>query len=194
MFLESVLAIDAKHLHLTDEQFFKLCQDNDFLRFERTADQQILITSPSGILTSHRNSDILTELKNWNRIYNLGYVFGSDAGFTLPNNAIRSPDVSFVIKSKIDNLSKEEKEHFAHVVPDFVVELMSPSDSLKFHQDKMKEYIDNGVQLGWLIDYKVARVYIYRSNGSIEIKEGFDHILTGENVLPNFRFDLKLIS
>lgn len=190
---ENGIEINAETAHLSDEQFFNLCQANDFLRFERTADQQIIIITPSGIFTSHRNINISKYISIWNDKYDLGYVFGSDAGFTLPNNAVRSPDASFVYKSKIDALSDFEKERFAHVVPDFVVELMSPSDTLSFHKNKMEEYIQNGVKLGWLINHKEAEIYIYRQNGSIDLIKGFENILSGEDVLPNFDFDLQII-
>lgn len=190
---EQTLEIRTDDVNLTDEQFFNLCQSNDFLRFERTADQQILVMTPSGIHTSYKNGDLFNELKNWNRIAKLGYVYGSDAGFTFPNNAVRSPDASFVYKAKIDALSDFEKERFAHVVPEFVVELMSPSDSLKHHQEKMKEYIENGVRLGWLIKPKTEEVYIYRQFAEIELIKGFNNVLSGENILPDFTFDLSII-
>ncbi|MDX2191082.1 MAG: Uma2 family endonuclease [Bacteroidota bacterium] len=187
------MVINTASTHLSDEQFFNLCQENDILRFERTADQQIIVMTPSGIFSSYRNVDISTELRIWNRKHQLGYVFGTDAGFTLPDNSVRAPDASFVSKAKIDALSEFEKERFAHVVPEFVVELMSPSDSLKFHQDKMESYIKNGVQLGWLIYYKMNQVFIYRQNADIEVINTFEYVLSGENILPGFEFDLRII-
>ncbi|MFN0047620.1 MAG: Uma2 family endonuclease [Cytophagales bacterium] len=191
--LEQSFEINTESVNLTDEQFFNLCQSNDFLRFERTADKQIIVMTPSGIWTSNRNNNISTYLTNWNNNKNLGYVFGSDAGFTLPNNAVRAPDASFVYKEKINALSDFEKERFAHVVPDFVVELMSPSDGLKHHQDKMQEYMENGVLLGWLIIPKSEEVHIYRQSTEIQIVKGFDNVLSGEEILPDFRFHLSLI-
>lgn len=185
--------IKTNTVNLTEEQFFNLCQDNDFLRFERNADGQILVMAPSGIYSSSRNLDIATAIKIWNFKNQLGYVFGSDAGFTLPNNAVRAPDCSFIYKEKFESLSQDEKEKFAHIVPDFVVELMSPSDSLKQHQDKMKEYIENGVLLGWLINPKTEEVYIYRKNGEITLLQGFDNTLLGEQVLPDFVFELSIL-
>jgi Uma2 family endonuclease len=185
--------IRTDHVNLTDEQFFNLCQDNDFLRFERTADGQILVMTPSGIYSSNRNIEIAYFLSNWNKEYDLGYVFGSDAGFTLPNNAVRAPYCSFIYKDKFEALSNDEKEKFADIVPDFVIELMSPSDSLKHHQDKMKEYMDNGVLLGWLINPKTEEVFVYRLNGDIEQVNGFGNKLSGENVLPGFTFELSVL-
>ena len=102
--------IKTDTVNLTDEQFFNLCQDNDFLRFERTADGQILVMTPSGIYSSFRNIKISNYLENWNRKHHLGYVFGSDAGFTLPNNAVRAPDCSFIYKGKFESLTQDEKE------------------------------------------------------------------------------------
>ena len=185
--------IKTDNVNLTDEQFFNLCQDNESLRFERTSNGQILVMTPSGIDTSSQNLDIATLLKIWNFKYKLGKVFGCDAGFTFPNNAVRSPDCSFIYNEKVEKLSKHERERFAHVVPDFVVELMSPSDNLKYHRDKMEEYISNGVLLGWLINPKTEEVYIYRPDGKIEFIKGFDKTLSGETVLPEFEFELCVL-
>jgi len=192
MLLEN-FELKTDKVNLTDEQFFNLCQDNDFLRLERTSEGQILVMTSSGIYSSFRKTKISTFVENWNIKYQLGYVFGSDAGFTLPNNAVRSPDCSFIFKEKFDALSQQEKDRFAHIVPDFVVELMLPSDGLKHHQDKMKEYIENGVLLGWLINPKTEEVFVYRINGEISIVKGFDNRLLGELVLPDFEFELNIL-
>lgn len=191
--LEQSFEINTESVNLTEEQFFNLCQSNDFLRFERTADQQIVVMTPSGIWTSNRKNNISAYLTIWNNNKNLGYVFGSNAGFTLPNNAVRAPDASFVYKEKINALSDFEKERFAHVVPDFVVELMSPSDGLKHHQDKMIEYMENGVKLGWLIIPKSEEVHVYSQSADIQIIKGFDNVLSGQDILPDFTFDLSII-
>ncbi len=118
---------------------------------------------------------------------------GSSAGFTLPDKSVRSPDTAWLSNEKWEALSLEERKKFGHVSPDFVVEVMSPSDDLPFLQNKMEMWIKNGVQLGWLIGTEEKAAYIYRADGSINKINSFNHILRGENVLPGFSFDLSIL-
>lgn len=180
------------HLELTDEQFFQLCQQNQDLRFERTATGKILIMPPTGGETSNRNFEIAVQLGIWNKQNDLGVCFDSNGGFTLPNGAVRAPDVSWVRRERWEALTSEQREKFAPLCPDFVVELRSASDSLKELQDKMQEYIDNGARLGWLIDRKNGRVEIYRPLQDVEILEN-PTTVSGEDVLPEFVLDLSPI-
>ena len=184
------LILNASSLELTENEFFNLCKDNDWLRFERTAEKQILIMTPSGLETSKRNSEIAGQLWQWNKTKMLGYVFDSNSGFTLPNGAVRAPDASWILKERYDILDEEEKEKFAHICPDFVVELMSKSDNLKTLMLKMEEWIQNGCKLGWLINPKNQEVFIYKSDGSVTAIKGFDQIVSGEEVLPGFELEL----
>jgi Uma2 family endonuclease len=179
-------------IDLTDEQFFQLCQNNRDYQFERTASGELIIMSPTGSETSIRNMDLSYQLRAWSRQNNLGVVFDSSGGFTLPNGADRSPDASWVKKERWDALTAEQKEGFAPLCPDFVVELRSRTDSLKKLQDKMQEYIDNGAKLGWLIDRKNQRVEIYRPDREVEIIQN-PATLSGENILPGFVLDLAEI-
>jgi len=184
-------AIKARSLELTEDEFFNLCQENDFLRFERTADKQILVMTPSGIETGYRNSNITTELSIWNRKHKLGYVFDSSAGFTLPNGAVRSPDASWLEKSRYEALPKSEKQRFAHICPDFLIELKSPSDDLSDLKAKMEEWIANGCQMAWLINPEEQKSYIYQPNKEVEIVKGFDKTLSGMEILKGFELELK---
>lgn len=179
-------------IDLSDEQFFQMCQKNRDYRFERTASGELLIMPPTGSDTGRRNVKITTQLDIWNSKSNLGEVFDSSTGFTLPNGAERSPDASWVKIERWNTLTPEQQEKFAPICPDFVVELRSRSDSLKELQDKMQEYIENGAQLGWLIDRKNKRVEIYRPGKDVEILEN-PASLSGENVLPGFILDLQQI-
>ncbi|MEH2384314.1 MAG: Uma2 family endonuclease [Nostoc sp.] len=179
-------------IDLTDEQFFQMCQKNRDYRFERTASGELLIMPPTGSDTGRRNVKISTQLDIWNSESNLGEVFDSSTGFTLPNGAERSPDASWIKIERWNTLTPEEQEKFAPICPDFVVELRSRFDSLKELQEKMQEYIENGTQLGWLIDRKNKRVEIYRPGKDVEILEN-PASLSGENVLPGFVLDLQQI-
>lgn len=180
------------HIELADEQFFQLCQQNRELRFERTAKGEILIMPPTGGETSNRNFEIAVQLGIWNKQNNLGKAFDSNGGFRLPNGAVRAPDVSWVRRELWEALTPQQRQKFLPLCPDFVVELRSPSDSLKETQEKMQEYIDNGARLGWLIDPQTRRVEIYRPNQDVEILEN-PATVPGEDVLPGFVLDLNCI-
>lgn len=177
---------------ITDEQFYQLCIVNRELKLERTAKGELIIMPPTGGGTSKRNSDINFELSLWNRQTQLGITFDSSGGFKLPNGADRSPDAAWISLAKWESLTPEQQEKFLPLCPDFVIELRSPSDPLKPLQDKMQEYIDNGVRLGWLINRKQRQVEIYRPGQEVEILNN-PTTLSGEDVLPGFVLNLSLI-
>ena len=179
-------------IDLTDDQFFQMCQQNRDYRFERTGSGELLIMPPTGSDTGNRNFDLVVELGIWNKQTKLGKGFDSSTGFTLPNGAERSPDASWVKIERWNALTSEQQEKFAPICPDFVVELRSRTDSLKELQDKMHEYIENGAQLGWLIDRKNKQVEIYRPGKDVEILDN-PASLSGENVLPGFVLHLQQI-
>jgi len=180
------------NINLTDEAFFQLCQNNRDLRFERTAAGELIIMPPTGSDTGNRNFDIAVELGIWNKQTKLGKGFDSSTGFKLPNGKDVSPDVAWIKKERWDSLTSEQQNKFAPIAPDFVIELRSSSDNLKPLQEKMQEYIDNGVKLAWLIDRKQRKVFIYRPNCVVE---ELDHpqTLTGEDLLPGFVLDFSQI-
>ena len=148
--------------------------------------------APEGSDTSMRSIEFGADLVIWNRRKKLGVAFGSSGGFILPNGAMRSPDVSWIAKEKWEAITPEQQSRFAPICPDFVIELMSPSDSLSLTQAKMQEYQDNGTRLGWLINRKDRQVEIYRIGQPVEVLE-FPNTLSGEEVLPEFVLDLTLI-
>ena len=180
------------NIDLTDEQFFQLCQNNRDLKFERTATGEVIIMPPTGSETSDRNAELTYQLRAWSRQNQLGKSFDSSGGFKLPNGAERSPDASWVKMERWNALTPIEKERFAPLCPDFVVELMSPSDSTEKTRAKMREYIDNGARLGWLINRQQQQVEIYHPNGEVEILQ-CPQILSEEDVLPGFVLDLAEI-
>ncbi|PMB41434.1 hypothetical protein CEN40_20105 [Fischerella thermalis CCMEE 5205] len=177
---------------ITHEQFKELAAVNHELRLERTATGELILMPPTGSDTGKRNTDIVGQVWLWNRQTKLGVVFDSSTGFHLPNGADRFPDVAWIKLERWEKLTKEEQETFAPICPDFVVELRSPSDSIETLRDKMKEYMENGAKLGWLIDRNNSKVEIYRQEKEIEV---LDHPsnLSGEDVLPGFILDLTEI-
>ncbi|MBD1937687.1 Uma2 family endonuclease [Microcoleus sp. FACHB-68] len=179
-------------IKLTDEQFYQLCQDNNDLRFERNAEGELIIMPPAGGETSNRNGRLTQQLMNWTDTNGTGIAFDSSGGFKLPNGADRSPDASWVKLERWNALTSEQQKKFPPICPDFVVELLSPSDSLKDTQDKMKEYRENGALLGWLINRKNRQVEIYRPGEEVEVLDNPER-LAGEPVLPGFVLNLELI-
>jgi Uma2 family endonuclease len=177
---------------ITVEHFEQLCQLNPELKLETNYQGELIIMSPTGYETGMNNADLLIQLGIWNRQYKLGIVCDSSTGFILPNGAIRSPDVSWIAQARVAQFSKEEKAKFLPLTPDFVLELMSPSDQLKTTQAKMSEYRDNGVKLGWLINPQQQQVEIYRPAKPVEVvnKPSF---LSGEDILPNLVIELDFI-
>jgi Uma2 family endonuclease len=176
-------------LKLTDDQLYELCQLNPELRIERTAQGDLLIMPPTGGETSKRNFDLIVALGIWARGDNSGIAFDSSGGFLLPNAALRSPDVAWIKRSRLERLTAEQKRKFIPLCPDFVIELRSPTDSLRTLQAKMQEYIDNGAQLGWLVDPEDKRVYVYKPNSPVECLAHPAEI-SGDPVLPGFVLDL----
>lgn len=177
---------------MTDEQFYQLCRKNPEIKFERNQRGEIIIMSPTGGETGNQNAETNAEFVFWNRQTKLGKVFDSSTCFKLANGASRSPDVSWIEQSRWDALTPQQKEKFPPIAPDFVLELMSPSDSLKDIQEKMQEYIDNGVKLGWLIYPKKRQVEIYRQKQAVEILTS-PTTLSGEDVLPGFVLDMQIV-
>lgn len=178
-------------ISLTHEQFYQLCQTNRDVRLERTAEGHLIVMPPTGWGSGKRNADLTTDLNNWNRQTKLGIVFDSSTGFTLPNGADRSPDVAWVKQERLESLNPDPNQ-FLPLAPDFAVELRSASDNLKPLQAKMREYIENGVCLGWLINPQAQQVEIYRPEQAVEILQS-PTTLSGEDVLPGFSLDLRQI-
>jgi Uma2 family endonuclease len=179
-------------IKLTEDQFFQLCQENDNIRLERTEAGELIIMSPAGGETSSSNAGLTAQLWIWNEQNKLGKVFDSSGGFKLPNGANKSPDAAWVKLERWKALTPEQQKKFPPLCPDFVVELLSPSDSLKETQDKMKEYRDNGALLGLLINRKNRQVEIYRPGAEVEVLDNPTQVLC-ESVLPGFVLNLGSI-
>ncbi|MEH1764887.1 Uma2 family endonuclease [Nostoc sp.] len=178
-------------IELTDEQFFQLCQNNRDLRLERTAEGELIIMPPTGWGIGNRNSKLTQRLGNWTDADGTGLAFDSSTSFKLPNGANRSPDASWVSQERLEALNPDP-DRFLPIAPDFAVELRSALDRSKTVQQKMQEYIENGVRLGWLIDRQNQKVQIYRPGKNVEVLRS-PTSLSGEDVLPGFVLDLTQI-
>lgn len=192
--MDNFVLKDSVTGNMTDEEFLRFCLENPQLRIERNSNLEIIIMSPVSSKYSHFNNVISAQLYNWSVVSNRGISFDSSAGFTLPDRSVLSPDASWVSKEKWNVLSEEDKEKFAPVCPEFIIEVRSKSDQLPELKKKMTNWIANGVLLGWLIDPVEKVSYIFRANGAEESIHGFDQVLTGEGPMEGFALDLsKLI-
>ncbi|MFG6096196.1 Uma2 family endonuclease [Leptothoe sp. ISB3NOV94-8A] len=177
---------------LTDEAFYQLCRANPDVKFERSAQGELVIMSPTGGESGRRNADITTDLNLWNRQVKLGYTFDSSTCFKLPNGAERSPDASWIERSRWGALSPADREKFPPIAPDFVIELRSVTDRLATLQAKMEEYRENGVRLGWLINPQEKAVEIYRPGQTVEVLQDPQQ-LKGGDILPGFVLNVENI-
>ena len=177
---------------LGNDEFFEFCQKNPIFKFERDFEGNIVVLPKSGGIKGKRNSEINTELNLWSEKFG-GNVFDSSTAFIFPNGATRSPDAAWVSDELWNTLTDEEQDKFPKISSEFVVELMSPSDKLKDAKLKMLEYIENGVQLAWLINPNDEEVHIFRADGTISKINGFYNILSGESILKDFEFNLNLL-
>jgi Uma2 family endonuclease len=186
----TVLTLNLDLLHLTDDQFYELCQHNQDLRLERNHKGGLIIMPPVGAESGSREADNIGDLIIWNRRTNLGIVFSSSAGFTLPNGSVRSPDAAWVEKSRWEALTPAQRKKFAPIAPDFAIELRSESDDLEMLQAKMQEYLENGVRLGWLINPQEQQVEVYRLDRAVQ-RLNLPVDLSGEDVLLGFVLSLQ---
>ncbi|NEP51488.1 MAG: Uma2 family endonuclease [Moorea sp. SIO3C2] len=180
-------------LEMDDDQFFEFCQVNRELRIERTSEGEIIVMPPTGGETGKRNLSIGGQLWSWVEQDGTGVGFDSSTGFKLPHGAERSPDASWIKLERWQALTPQQREKFAPICPDFVIELRSPSDSLKDLKNKMEEYRSNGARLGWLIDPNSCQVYIYRPGVDVEQLDNPATVKGDESVVPGFVLKLDKI-
>jgi Uma2 family endonuclease len=177
---------------LTEDQLLELSGLNSDLRLELTAEGELVVMPPAGGETGKRNAGLTAQLWAWARQDGTGTTFDSSTGFTLPNGAVRSPDASWVANSRLEALTAEQREKYLPLCPDFAIELHSPTDSLRAQQEKMREYLENGLRLGLLMDPKQRRVYVYRPGEPVRQLDDPSSV-SGEPVLPGFVLDLREI-
>ncbi len=179
-------------LEMDEERFFEFCRQNKGWRIERSAGGDLEIVPPTGGETSNRKANLTMQVGIWTRQDGTGVSFDSNGGFVLPSGAIRSPDASWVRRERLANLTADQKRRFLPLCPDFVVELRSPSDPLPPIEAKMREYLENGARLGWLIDPVERKVHIYKPGDPVEALESPGR-LSGDPILSGFTLDLRPI-
>ena len=177
-------------LHVSNEDFERLCRKNPDLRLERTARGELIVMAPAGTESGGRNGKLTQRMGNWSDADGTGEFFDSSTGYTLPDGATRSPDASWIRKDRWNALTSEQKRKFAPICPDFIVELCSPSDDREEVRQKMREYLACGSRLGWLIDPSDGTVEVYRPGRPVETLHR-PSTLSGEDVLPGFVLALK---
>lgn len=177
---------------MTDDEFLKFCKEHEGWQIEMTKEGDLIFMPGTGGLTGNRSAKIIARGVIWAEEDNTGLAFDSDTIFQLPNGARRLPDFSWITNTRWNDLSKEEQEGIVPLCPDFVIELRSRTDSLEELQNKMNEYIENGTQLGWLIDPQEKRMHIYRPNNEVETLDNPQEVL-GEPLLKGFVLKMKEI-
>jgi len=181
--------IALTHCTVTPEQFEQLCAEYSDLRLELTSTGELIVMPPTGLKTSRLNSNLITQLGVWCRQDRTGVCLDSNGGFTLPNGTIRSADAAWIKMENWDSLTEQQKESFARICPDFVVELRSQSNSLTQLYLKMFEYLENGASLGWLIDPFKRQVYVYRPGEEVVILDNPETV-SADPLLPGFTLNL----
>lgn len=187
--LPAKLAMNPE-LRMSDDDYYAFCMANPNVRFERTAQGEIIIGPPAGAESDYQGVEVGAQLRNWARRDGRGKAFGSSVEFILPTGAALSPDAAWVSNARLAHLSKDQRRKFPPVCPEFVVEVMSPSDRLKPAMEKMQDWLRGGVDLAWLIDGDSQTVYIYRAGGSEPDKRTGITILSGEGPVTGFELDL----
>jgi Uma2 family endonuclease len=187
-----VLHLGEGLVRLSDDEFYRFCQLHRDLRFERTRDGDLIVMPPTGGKTGRRNTSLTAQLATWSELDGSGVAFDSSTGFRLPLGGDRSPDASWVRRGRWEALTSEEREQFPPLAPDFVVELRSKSDSVDDLKVKMREYVRNGVRLGWLIDPYSRTVWVYRPKRRVERLDA-PSTLSGDPELLGFELRLDQI-
>lgn len=177
-------------IHLSEQQFYQLCQANPDVKMERSIQGDLIIMAPTGGETGSYNSEINADFVLWNRQTKLGKVFDSSTCFKLPGGGDRSPDVAWIKIERWNSLTLEQQRKFPPIAPDFVLELLSPTDSLEKTQAKMQEYMNSGVQLGWLLSRDHKKVEIYRNGQPVEVLDAPKQLF-GEDILPGFVLNIE---
>jgi Uma2 family endonuclease len=175
---------------MDDDEYYAFCVANPDLRFERSAKGEILVVPRVGLESDFRNVDLVLQLGQWAKRDGRGRVSGPTAEFILPSGAAYSPDAAWISFARLRTLGSDQRRKFPRLVPEFVIEVMSPSDRLKAAKAKMQDWVANGVDLAWLVDGDKQTVYIYRAGQEPERRTGITE-LAGEGPIEGFVADFR---
>lgn len=189
--MDAVVLKDGISGRFSDEEFFWFCQGNKDLRIERNSNLEISIMSPSTSWSGSHSGEVLRQLGNWNVENEKGITFDSSSGFTLPDRSVFSPDAAWISSVRWNKLTQSQKDSFAPICPEFVIEVTSKTDSAEQLLEKMEVWRKNGAVLAWLIDPRNQRIYIFRSDKPTEILEGFERTISAGNPVEGFNLDLR---
>lgn len=192
--METIILKDRFTGSMTDAEFLWFCQENKDLRIERNSKLEIIIMSPVTTLSNYGSGAVFAQLYMWSLQNGNGLAFDSSTGFTLPDRSVLSPDASWLSKEKWNALSDHDKDRFAPVCPEFIIEVRSKSDSLEDLQAKMKVWIKNGAELAWLIDPREKTTYIYHPKEELRVVKGLDITMQGSGAVAGFVLDLSLLT
>jgi Uma2 family endonuclease len=176
---------------LTDAELEALCRENDNVQIERTREGVIHMNPPAGGFTSNGNVEIIRQLGNWLATHERGRVFDSNAGFYLPDGSMLSPDTAYVLPEALEGIKDTEFAGFPRLCPDFVIELLSATDSLARTQQKMQRWMENGAKLGWLIDPYTRKVHVYQPGKELVTISGAS--VSGNGPVEGFTLDLERV-
>ncbi len=191
--METIILKDRFTGSMTDDEFLWFCQENKDLRIERNSKLEIIIMSPVTAISGNHSGEVFRQLANWSVLDGRGIHFDSSTGFTLPDRSVLSPDASWLSKEKWNALSDQDKDRFAPVCPEFIIEVRSKSDLLEDLQAKMKVWIANGAELAWLIDPREKTSYLYHPQEELRVVKGLDKTIRGNGVVSDFILDLSLL-
>lgn len=177
---------------LTDDELEDLCRRNDDYRIERTREGVIQVVSPTSLDTGGGNAEIITQLRNWVATHGSGHAYDSSAGFYLSDGSMLSPDASYLKAETRAKITKLGRKRIPHICPDFIIELISESDTLASSKKKMSRWMENGVLLGWLVEPKKRRVWVYSSDAS-EPTVASGNLLSGSGPVEGFRLNLDKV-
>ena len=176
----------------SDAEYLKFCEANPDLFIERTAEGEIVIAPPAGLESDNRNADVVAQLRNWARKDGRGRVVGPTAQFFLPDGSALSPDAAWISNELLKRTSPEERKRFPYICPEFVIEVLSPSDRLAKAKRKMEQWVANGAELGWLIDGDAQTIYVYQPGQPLETRKGVLK-LAGKGPVRGFTLQLRAI-
>ncbi len=180
------------HPPFSDEELEGLCRTNHGYRIERTSEGVIQVVSPTGLNTGGSNAEIITQLRNWVETHGRGRAYDSSASYYLPDDSMLSPDASYLKAETRAKISKLSRKRIPHICPDFVIELISESDTLAGSKKKMSRWMANGVLLGWLVEPKKERVWGY-SPDSTEPAVVSESFVDGSGPVEGFRLNLNKV-